>query len=179
MPIQAFQLTNFFIEDLFHAEALEVCETATDEVVTYNNNQTLTCISSNNTKRWLFPEESEDASYQLLIRACSVTDTSMLIGKGEFNRRKREKQKEVEWKKYGHLLRSSTKYIGNFQGQKALCTVSDLPTRQGGYTSKASRFKNHSKIQSLDKAMALGFVLVKSSDLYVYKIIDKRGKENL
>ena len=108
-----------------------------------------------------------------------MTDTSMLIGKGEFNRRKREKQKEVEWKKYGHLLRPFMKYIGNFQGQKALCTVSDLPTRQGGYTSKASRFKNHSKIQSLDKAMALGFVLVKSSDLYVYKIIDKRGKENL
>ena len=173
MPIQAFQLTNFFIEDLFHAEALEVCETATDEVVTYNNNQTSTCISSNDTKRWLFPEESEDASYQPLIRACSVTDTSMLIHKGEFNRRKREKQKEVEWKKYGHLSRPSTKwkYIGNSQGQKASCTVSDLPTNQGGYTSKASRFKNHSKIQSLDKAMALGFVLVKSSDLYVYKII--------
>ena len=89
MPIQAFQLTNFFIEDLFHAEVLEMCETATDEVVTYNNNQTSTCISSNDTKRRLLPEESEDASYQPLIRACSVTDTSMLIGKGEFNRRKR------------------------------------------------------------------------------------------
>ena len=74
----------------------------TDEVVTYNNNQASTCISSNDTKRQLFQEESEDASYQLLIRACSMTDTLMLIGKGEFNRRKREKQKEVEWKKYGH-----------------------------------------------------------------------------
>ena len=154
MPIQAFQLTNFFIEDLFHAEALEVCETVTDEIVTYNNNQASTCIRSNDMKRQLFPEESEDASYQPLIRACSMTDMLMLIGKGEFNCRKREKQKEVEWKKYGHLSRPSTKrkYIGNSQGQKASCTVSNLPTKQGGYTSKASRFKNHPKIQSLDSS---------------------------
>jgi hypothetical protein len=140
---------------------------AIDEVAAYNGDRTSTHGNDENSKRQLCLEESDDTSDRPPKKPCYTSNASTLNDKVGSKRRKKEKREEVDWKKHGHLPRPSTKrkYVNNSLEWKTPFTISDLQMKFGGYSSKSSRFQNVPDVQSLDEAIALGLVLVKSSSL--------------
>lgn len=80
---------------------------------------------------------------------------------------KKTKQKEEGWKKHGHLPRISTtkKYVSSSKAWKTSSLITNLHINDGSYTSRAFNNQNISEIQSVESAIAMGFVLVESNNV--------------
>jgi hypothetical protein len=83
-----------------------------------------------------------------------------------YKRLKKAKEEEKHWIEYGHLPRPSTKQkiYGNSQVWKSLMLATDLRMDLGGYTSRSSKLLKLPEIQSLEEAISMGFVVLKSSN---------------
>jgi hypothetical protein len=84
----------------------------------------------------------------------------------DYQLKKKKWRKEKDWKKRGHLPNAATKrkFVINAQVWKSSAMISKLETKLGGYTAKSSRFEKVHEIGSLEEAISLGFLLVKSEN---------------
>jgi hypothetical protein len=84
------------------------------------------------------------------------------------NRRMKKKERDdINWKKNGHLPRSSMKrkYIGTSQETKTSHLLSEFRIKTGGYTSMPDTIKKRPKVRSIEYTLGLGLVLVKCDNL--------------
>lgn len=83
----------------------------------------------------------------------------------DYKRWKKIRQDEKNWKEYGHLPSPSMKkkYVGSSLVWNTTFMETNLRLNLGGYTAKLTDFSNMPEIRSLKEAIAMGFVLVKSS----------------
>jgi hypothetical protein len=117
-------------------------------------------------KRPLYIEECDNTNKQQPKKKGNEPRGLSLKKDQRYKLWKKAKQEEKHWRKYGHTPRRSTKQktIGNSQAWKTSFLTTDLRMNFGGYTARSSRFLNLPEIQSLDEAISLGFVVLKSSN---------------
>lgn len=84
-----------------------------------------------------------------------------------YRRMKKNKQERNYWDRNGHLLRTSTsqKYVSTSKEWKTSSSITDFRVKDGGYTSRSRNFDDLPEIESLEDAVSVGFLLVKSENL--------------
>lgn len=160
------KISNFVIEDLFTADKLDACENAHDEMTAYRGSEEQT-HDADNYIEYKICLENEDAAKRSLKRKTSDSGAPLLTGQQMHRRLKKTKRNEEEWKKNGHLPRKSTtkKYVTSSKAWKTSSLITNLRMNDGGYTSRVINNRRISEIQSVESAIAMGFVLVESKDV--------------
>lgn len=164
--ISVLNVSSFSIEELFDADGAELCEEKRGEAEIYKVNQNTTQESSDGMKRKLGPEENH-VTEQPPKKKKKNFATSSSNKKTEYKHRKKQWREEKDWRKYGHLPRPSTKakVFPSSHTWKSSSLITNLRMNDGGYTSRSRRFQNTAEVGSLEEALALGFVLIKSEKL--------------
>lgn len=164
--INALQMSYFSLQELYDTRAIEADKMERDEEINYSDEEDQDRGNSSNTKRKFRPEKGERTELPCLKKGGDPTKPS---SNGEFNykHRKKIRQAEKDWKEHGHLPRPTVKknYIGNSKEWKTSLVVTSLRLNLGGYTAKLADFSNMPEIRTLEDALELGFVLVKSDKL--------------
>lgn len=159
------KISNFAIEDLFTAEKLDACENAQDETTKYCRSEEQTHGADNCIEYRIYLEE-EDMAKRPLKRKSDDSDAPPLTGREIHRRLKKTKRKEEGWKKHGHHPRIATtkKYVSNSKVWKTSSLITNTRINDGGYTSRAINNQHISEIQSVESAIAMGFVLIQSTN---------------
>ena len=121
-----------------------------------------------NVKRKLSSQQSDSEEQPIEKKAIKSTLPILTIREA-YRSSKKKKNEEEEWKNHGHLPRLSTakKYVSNSKIWKTELSIADFHTNDGGYTSRPNNFKNMPEIRSLEEAKNVGFVIIKSENLWV------------
>ena len=145
---------------------MESHESEKAEASTYRNNECSVHYdgSKKHAKKKICPAEEDDIDNRMQKKGSELTSSSFSKGQ-DYRLRKRKWRKEKQWKIRGHLPDTSTKqkFIVNAQMWKSSFTITNLQMKLGGYTAKKSRFLNMHEVQSLEEAISLGFLLVRSN----------------
>lgn len=159
-------MADFSLQDLYDTRIIETYEIEKDEETIYSDKEEPNGGNNINTKRKFRPEIEEIIELPCLKKGRDLTKSSS-NNKLNYKHRKKKIQDEKDWKEYGHLPRPTVKknYIGNSKEWKTSLIETDLRLNLGGYTAKLTDFSNAPEIQTLEDAIALGFVLVKSDTL--------------
>jgi hypothetical protein len=164
--INALQITKFSLQELYDTRANVTGEMERDEETNYSDEEDPDQGNSSNTKRKFRPEKGERIELPRLKKGGDPTKSS---SDSEFNYKhwKKRKQGEKDWKEHGHLPRPTVKknYVGNSKEWKTSLIETSLRLNLGGYTAKLTDFSSMPEIRTLEDAIDLGFVLVKSDKL--------------
>jgi hypothetical protein len=164
--INELQMTSFSLQELYDTRAIETGEVERDGETNYSDEEDPDRGNSSNTKRKFRPERGERIELPLLKRGGNPTKSSST---SEFNYKhwKKRRHGEKDWKEHGHLPRPAVKkiYVGNSKEWKTSLIETSLRLNLGGYTAKLTDFSSMPEIQTLEDAIDLGFVLVKSDKL--------------
>jgi hypothetical protein len=122
--------------------------------------------TSKHIKRKLSLVEDRD---QLPERYYDDLTSSTLNKKQKYQVRKKNWRREKHWTKHGHLPTTSTKrnFIGNAEAFTTPHMIANSQIKDGGYTSKSSCYRHTPDLRSLEEAISLGFLLVKSREKFV------------
>ena len=123
-------------------------------------------MCDNNHKKRVLHLEDDNSSEQPLKKKSVDSAALHLKGGDSYKRQKKKKDEEKHWKDHGHLPKTSTKKrtFANSQVWKSSFLTTDLCMDLGGYTARSSKLLNLPHIQSLDEAIAFGFVVLKSTN---------------
>ena len=159
-------MAEFSLQDLYDTRIIETYEIEKDEETIYSDEEEPNGGNNINTKRKFRPEIEEIIELPCLKKGGDPTKSSS-NNKLNYKHWKKKIQDEKDWKDYGHLPRPTVKknYIGNSKEWKTSLIETNLRLNLGGYTAKLTDFSNAPEIQTLEDAIALGFVLVKSDTL--------------
>jgi hypothetical protein len=163
--INALQMTDFSLQELYDTRTIETDEMERDKETNYFDEEDPDRGNSSNTKRKFRLEKGEIIEFPCLKKGGDPTESSG----SEFNYKhwKKKKQGEKDWKEHGHLPRPTVKknYVGNSKEWKTSLIETSLRLNLGGYTAKLTDFSSMPEIRTLEDAIDLGFVLVKSDKL--------------
>jgi Cu/Zn superoxide dismutase len=123
-------------------------------------------IYDNNQKKRALHLEDDNSSEQPFKKKSVDSAALHFKNNDTYKHRKKKKDEEKHWKDHGHLPKTSTKKksFANSQVWKSSFLTTDLRIDLGGYTARSSKLLKLPDIQSLDEAIAFGFVILKSTN---------------